>query len=87
LVVQDQGSGISPEDLPHLFEPFYRSSEALRQNRRGVGLGLAIVQRIAKTLGATMEVDSKLRQGASFVLSFPEAAAAKRALGTDALTR
>jgi signal transduction histidine kinase len=87
LVVQDQGSGISPEDLPHLFEPFYRSSEALRQNRRGVGLGLAIVRRIAKTLGATMEVDSKLGQGASFVLSFPEAAAAKRALGTDAITR
>jgi signal transduction histidine kinase len=87
LVVQDQGGGISPEDLPHLFEPFYRSSETLRQNRRGAGLGLAIVQRISKTLGATIEVESKLGQGASFVLAFPEASVVKRTLDADALAR
>jgi signal transduction histidine kinase len=87
LEVADQGSGIRPEDLPHLFEPFYRSSEALRQNRRGIGLGLAIVQRIAKTLGATIGIESKLGHGASFIVSFQEAAVPKRAVEAGALAK
>lgn len=75
MIIEDQGSGIRGEDLPHLFEPFYRSSDALRQNRRGVGLGLAVVQRIVKTLGATIDVQSEPGKGSCFQVSFRESVA------------
>lgn len=56
LTVVDSGPGIPSEDLPHVFEPFYRSPAARRLGTPGAGLGLALVQRIAAALGGTVAV-------------------------------
>lgn len=70
LIVADEGPGIAAEELAHVFEPFYRSPKARAENRRGVGLGLTIVQRIVKTLGARIEVTSAAGQGTRFAVTF-----------------
>ncbi len=71
LAVQDRGIGLSPEDRAHLFEPFYRSAEARRRGYSGVGLGLAVVRRIASVLGGTVEVQSAPGRGSTFTLRLP----------------
>jgi heavy metal sensor kinase len=76
LVVEDAGSGIAPEDLPHIFEAFYRSAQARRLGRTGVGLGLAVAQRIAAALGGALAVESEPGKGARFVLRLPAGASA-----------
>jgi heavy metal sensor kinase len=68
LTVQDAGEGISPEDLSHVFEPFYRSAQVRRQGKAGVGLGLAMAQRIARAIGGELTVESKVGMGSQFVL-------------------
>jgi heavy metal sensor kinase len=72
LSVQDHGVGLAAEDLPHVFEPFFRSAEARRRGQAGVGLGLAIVQRIAVVFGGTITAESLPGQGSRFVLRLPE---------------
>src|SRR5262249_50924677 len=76
LTISDEGVGIRAEDLPHLCDPFYRSSEARRLGRPGVGLGLTVVQRIATVLGGELRIDSKPGQGSRFSVSLPAASAA-----------
>ena len=71
LAVQDQGPGLPPEELPHIFEPFYRTAEARRLGQSGVGLGLAIVRRIADVLGGRVDVSSEPGRGSRFVLHLP----------------
>jgi signal transduction histidine kinase len=71
LTVSDEGWGIPSADLPHICDPFYRSSEARRLGRPGVGLGLTVVQRIAAVLGAELRMDSKPGQGSRFSVSLP----------------
>ncbi|HKB34814.1 MAG TPA: ATP-binding protein [Gemmataceae bacterium] len=71
LAVEDAGSGIDATDLPHIFEPFYRSEEARRRGRSGVGLGLAVAARIAGALGGAIEVQSERGRGSRFVLRLP----------------
>jgi signal transduction histidine kinase len=73
LSVEDQGAGIAPEDLPHIFEPFYRSARARRQGRPGVGLGLAVARRIAEVFDGQISVSSVVGQGTRFVLRLPRA--------------
>jgi heavy metal sensor kinase len=73
LAVQDRGLGLSPEDRAHLFEPFYRSAEARRRGYPGVGLGLAVVRRIAAAFGGTIEVQSEPGRGSTFTLRLPVA--------------
>jgi signal transduction histidine kinase len=75
LTVSDQGVGIRDEDLPYLCDPFYRSSEARRLGRPGVGLGLTVVQRIATVLGGELTIDSKPGQGSRFSIFLPAAGA------------
>ena len=72
LTVEDHGCGIPAEDLPHVFEPFYRSQQACR-GQAGVGLGLAVVQRIATALGGTIAVESEPARGSCFMLRLPAA--------------
>ena len=75
LSVQDQGAGIPADQLQHIFEAFYsRPSRSTGTPRRGVGLGLAIVSRIADVLGASVSVTSAEAEGSTFSLVFPRRA-------------
>jgi signal transduction histidine kinase len=69
--VQDNGIGIAPEDLPRLFEKFYRGSQREALTQRGSGLGLAIVRSIAERHGGKVWVESVLEQGSTFCLLIP----------------
>ena len=67
--VTDTGCGIEASDLPHVFEPFYRSPQARRLGRSGVGLGLAVARRIAEAFGGELGATSELGKGSCFVLT------------------
>jgi signal transduction histidine kinase/ActR/RegA family two-component response regulator len=71
ISVQDTGVGISNEHLERIFEEFYQVDNDHRDRRRGVGLGLSIVQRIAKTLGHSIDVESAPGRGTKFTLTVP----------------
>jgi two-component system, OmpR family, sensor kinase len=71
LAVQDNGPGIDARDLAHLFEPFYRSAKSRR--RPGVGLGLAVVERIATVFGGTVRAESEPGHGSRFIVRLPDA--------------
>jgi two-component system sensor histidine kinase MprB len=75
LTVADDGAGINEQDLPHIFDRFYRSSEA--RTLPGSGLGLSIVRRAAERHGGTVEVASTPGGGTTFTLRLPEAAASE----------
>jgi signal transduction histidine kinase len=67
--VGDTGSGISEEDLPHVFERFYRGDKA--RTSRGAGLGLSIAQKIVEAHGGTVEVESVEGRGSTFKVRLP----------------
>jgi len=69
LDVRDQGIGISPDDLAHLFEPFHRGANVGKAP--GTGLGLAITHRAVTLHGGTIEVHSAVGTGTTFVVSIP----------------
>lgn len=71
IEVCDTGIGIAPEELPHLFERFYRSAEARAVNQNGSGLGLAIVKKIVEKYGGSIQVESTSGQGTTFRVIFP----------------
>ena len=66
FTVEDDGRGIAPEHLPHIFEEFYRASEG----EGGTGLGLAIVRRLAMKYGGEASAESQLGRGSRFTLRF-----------------
>jgi two-component system phosphate regulon sensor histidine kinase PhoR len=72
FAVKDQGPGIPPEDLPHLFEFFYRGKAATGEE--GFGLGLATVKRIIDSHGGRLWVDTAPGQGATFYFTLPKEA-------------
>lgn len=69
--VTDTGSGIHPDDLPHLFERFYRADRSRERIRGGSGLGLTIVRSIAELHGGTVTVESTVGEGSRFVVTLP----------------
>ncbi|MGD0500485.1 MAG: ATP-binding protein [Bryobacteraceae bacterium] len=69
--VRDHGVGISPEDLPHVFERFYRISKDRSRKIDGVGLGLSIAQSIARRHGGEIQVASELGAGSTARVSLP----------------
>jgi PAS domain S-box-containing protein len=69
--VQDDGIGISPSDLPRLFEKFYRGKQRDARAQHGSGLGLAIVRSIAERHGGRVWVESELGKGSIFLLQIP----------------
>src|SRR5262249_27189914 len=71
LAVEDEGHGIEPADLAHVFEPFYRSPQARKLGRGGVGLGLAVARRIAEAFGGELSVASTPDKGSRFELRLP----------------
>jgi len=70
LAVRDNGIGITPTDLPHIFEPFYKGANAAYKPT-GVGLGLAIVREIASMHRAVIGVKSRNGKGTTFTVRFP----------------
>jgi signal transduction histidine kinase len=72
IKVSDHGVGISPADLPRIFERFYRiDSSRSRQEEGGYGLGLAIAQKIVEEHHGKIEVESELGKGSEFKITFP----------------
>lgn len=71
LKVADTGIGIPEEDLPRVFERFYRVDKARSRESGGTGLGLAIVKHLVEVLNGTIDVTSKVGEGTTFKLTFP----------------
>ena len=69
ITVEDAGPGIPADDLPHVFEPFYRSPDARRRGTAGAGLGLAVAQRIAAAFGGLIRAESIAQQGSRFTIT------------------
>jgi two-component system phosphate regulon sensor histidine kinase PhoR len=74
LEVEDTGIGIPEEDLPRIFERFYRVDKARSRDLGGTGLGLAIVKHLAQAQGGEVSVRSKPREGTTFTVVLPRAA-------------
>lgn len=79
LSVEDRGVGLGPDELPHVFDPFYRSPRARLLGRPGVGLGLAVVRRIAANFGAAVRAEGTPGLGSRFAVRFPAPAMAEEA--------
>ena len=71
LEVRDNGIGIGLEDLPHIFERFYRASKDRSRKVEGVGLGLSIAQSIAHQHGGDIQIETKPGAGTTARLSLP----------------
>ncbi len=69
LYIEDNGSGISQTDLPHIFERFYQGTSA--DVEPGVGLGLYLVRGLVEQLGGTIAVESEVGVGSTFTISLP----------------
>ncbi|WP_419569848.1 PAS-domain containing protein [Rheinheimera sp.] len=90
LQIWDSGPGIAEQELRHIFDDFYRVDSTAR-GQQGVGLGLGVVQRMARLLGHKIEVRSTVGKGTVFSLWLPlspqRREAGKAELGTDATTQ
>lgn len=71
IEVRDTGVGISPEDLPHVFDRFWRAEKSRNQNTGGTGIGLAISKRLVELQGGQIEVESELGKGSTFRFWLP----------------
>jgi len=71
LQVADTGEGIPANELPRIFERFYRVDKARARQTGGTGLGLAIVRHVAESHGGMVTVDSELRRGTTFTVTLP----------------
>jgi len=76
--IQDSGEGIDPQDLPHVFERFYRGEKSRSRATGGTGLGLAIARGIVESHGGQIGVQSEPGQGACFFFVLPAEPAGSR---------
>jgi len=65
ITVSDHGTGIAPEDMAHIFDPYFTT------RRAGTGLGLPIAKNIVEGLGGTITVSSRAGQGTDIVIDLP----------------
>ncbi len=71
VLVSDDGPGVTDEDLPKLFDRFYRAEKSRSREKGGTGLGLSIVAKACQQLGIELAVASELGRGSTFTLHFP----------------
>jgi two-component system, OmpR family, phosphate regulon sensor histidine kinase PhoR len=71
IIISDSGIGIPSEDLPRIFERFYRVDKARSREMGGTGLGLSIVKHVIEQMGGTVVVTSQVGQGSRFTLTVP----------------
>ncbi|PAM96737.1 histidine kinase, partial [Flavobacterium sp. IR1] len=71
IIIKDTGSGIPADELPFIFDRFYRVEKSRSREFGGTGLGLAIVKMLVKLHGGTIDITSKENEGTQFTLSFP----------------
>ena len=69
--VTDRGRGISEEDIPRVFERFYRADKSRTRKEKGTGLGLAIVKHLTKSVGGEIDLQSRLGEGTTFKVILP----------------
>lgn len=77
LSVKDSGIGIPKEDIPHLFEKFYRVDSSDTREIGGTGLGLYICRRLAESMRGSIRVESELGRGSTFLVTFPRLSGAQ----------
>ncbi len=83
IEVRDSGVGIPEDQLAFIFDEFFQVGVARNTTREGYGLGLSIVQRIAKLLGLRIEVQSQVGKGSTFAFELPRCAASPHTQVTD----
>src|SRR5690606_6300326 len=71
VAVRDTGEGIAPEELPQIWEPFYRGARARGEDAGGAGLGLALVRELTEAMGGAVTVESEPGAGSCFTLRLP----------------
>lgn len=69
--VKDTGEGIAPEELPLIWEPFYRSIDSLANRGAGAGLGLALVKEMTEAMKGSVVVESEIGEGSCFTVRLP----------------
>ena len=72
LEVEDNGSGIPEQDLPRIFERFYRVDKARSREMGGTGLGLAIVKHLVQAMKGSVKAASRLGEGTTFTIVLPQ---------------
>ena len=77
ILVKDTGEGISPEDLPHIWERFYQTERSRTRIDGGAGIGLALVKEWIEEMGGTVSVESAVGEGSCFTLQLPRVSACK----------
>ena len=71
ITIKDSGVGISPEQLPHIFDKFYQADNQAQAATKGTGLGLAIAKEIVETHGGQILVESTVGEGTTFTVTLP----------------
>jgi signal transduction histidine kinase len=71
ITVADTGAGISPEQLPHIFDKFYQADNQAQAATKGTGLGLAIAKEIVEAHGGQTTAESTVGEGTTFVVTLP----------------
>ena len=71
IKVRDSGPGIKPEQIPHIYEPFWRGEERPQVATAGAGLGLAVARAITRALGARLTLEQTSEQGSIFTFALP----------------